>query len=187
MTKIQPRGQGGWQGPMQTWGGLEPWSPPGAPSRQGLPLRWAERSTGLPLRWAEWSTGSDARQSLLERVDPLKAPRNTCCPGSLWGRTGLPVATTCRPEYHGPVTQQASLCFPPPVGISGAAICPHRPPQTRETLAEQKDQVRTSLGKTHPPAPFPPPELPKPPTLGASLCHPGVGSRARQCLGTHTA
>lgn len=53
--------------------------------------------------------------------------------------SGFPVATACRPECHGPVTQRAPL---PPVGISGAAICPHRPPPDQGDLSKQRDQVK---------------------------------------------
>lgn len=155
-------------------GALEP---PGASSRPG-PAPASGRSGAQA--WALALTLAESPRA------GGKHPRNTCCPGKPMGQdSGFPVATTCRPECHGPLTQQAPL---PSVGISGATICPHSSLQTRKTLARQSpSEGKTTLGKTHPPAPFPPPEFPKLPTLGASLCHPGVGSRARRCLGTHTA
>lgn len=158
------------------------------------PTRSPFQARACPCEWAKWSTGlgpgSDPGQNLLEQVAPKSSRGTHVAQGSLWGRTRASLWSPPADQSAIDLSHSGPHCAPlPPAGSQEQPFAPTAPLQARDTLAEQRDQGKEGplLGNTHPLAPFPPPELPKPPTLGASLCHPGVESRARWCLGTHTA
>lgn len=125
MTKTQPRGQGGWTRPgvdLGRAGALEP------------PESLSETRT-CPCESAEWSPcsgpDSDPGQSLLEWADPLRAPKDCMLLG---GAPGARFRPPC--DHHlqagaqglvDPSHRRPHYVFSAPVGISGAAICPHCP------------------------------------------------------------
>lgn len=100
------------------------------------PTRSPFQARACPCEWAKWSTGvgpgSDARQSLLEQVDPLKAPKEHMLPGKPMGQDlGFPVATTCRPVSWTSHTAGLTVLPCPLWGSQEQPFAPTAPLQTR--------------------------------------------------------